>query len=141
MVGALVAAVWVAVGCGGGSRVPWAQDIAAAQTIATDRNTIVMAVFTASDKEICKVFEEVTLSDPAVLERIREFVPVRLDIADSHTQALGGRLQVPAVPAVVFLRPNADVVHRCAGAMKVAEFMRQLDQVDAELKVSPVPIK
>lgn len=136
-----VIALWASTGCGSGSRVPWAQDINTAKAIATDRNTIVMAVFTDSSKEICVTFEEKTLSDPDVLERIKEYVPVRLQYGDPSSDALGARLQVPAVPAVVFIRPNADIVHRCVGAMKVAEFMKQLDKVEAELKESLVPLK
>lgn len=141
ILGSLVAALLGVTGCGGGSRVLWTPDMSAAQAIATDRNTLVMAVFVKSDDELCKVFEEETLSAPAVLARIREYVPVRLDVGDKQAQALGARLQVPAVPAVVFLRPNADVVHRCAGAMKAAEFLKQLDIVDQETKAFPVPLK
>lgn len=137
----VIGALMATAGCGSGSRVPWAQDMNAAKAIATDRNTIVMAVFTDSSKEICVTFEEKTLSDPAVLERIKEYVPVRLQYGDSSSDALGARLQVPAVPAVVFIRPNADIVHRCVGAMKTAEFLKQLDKVEAELKESLVPLK
>ncbi len=99
----------------------WQPDLSSALALSARSGKPVLVVFGAEWCHYCHKQDDETLSDGGVKKTLAEgFVTVRLDF--DKNRAAAEILGVEALPQVVFLAPNADLLGRAAGFHTPAQF-------------------
>lgn len=96
------------------------------------QNDVTVAVFGADWCPWCKKFDSVTLRDPRVVDRLRDFGKVHVD-TDAN-QELAGQHEIQGIPAVVFFDRSGREIGRFAGYVGPDDFLKVLDIVKQAVK-------
>jgi len=94
---------------GGEASIPWRGDVEAALEDARSHNMPAILDAGAEWCAACKELEHRTFTDPRVVEALRRFVCIHVDMTDfdtaqAHLKALG--IEVPSLPWVAFFLPD-----------------------------------
>lgn len=95
-------------------------------------NDITVAVFGADWCPWCKKLDGVTLKDPRVIAKLRNFGKVHVDT--DKNQELAGQHGIQGIPAVVFFDRNGKEIGRFAGYVGPDDFLKVLDVVEKALE-------
>jgi len=121
----LVAGVYVAFSMPRGSAVQWVTDYEAGLQQASQSNRPVLLVFKAHWCGICKKMDADTFSRSKVGQALEEWVPIKIDV-DDHPE-IKASYNISALPTLVILSPQGQIIKRTEGAMPPEEFIRFLE--------------
>jgi protein disulfide-isomerase len=102
-----------------GEAVPWRNDLATARTEANQAGKPVLLYFTADWCGPCQMMKEKTWSDPKVVEAMKGYVPVKIDI-DAKAD-LARRYGVRSIPRVQLLTRDGQPGASMSGFVTSAE--------------------
>ncbi len=100
------------------------------QALLTAGSRLVMVDFCTDWCGWCKKLQSETFTDPAVVERAKQVICVRID--GDKRKDLTGRYNVEGYPTVFFLKSNGQEVHRVVGFRDAGQFLAELDQAFAK---------
>lgn len=111
-------AVWAAMSARGGSgkkpvaAVKWLGDEAEALRVARDKRLPVFVDFAAEWCAACHEMEESVFTDPAFIEAMSGFVPLRIDVTEdsAENERKLRKYGIVSLPTIVFLDPEGRVV-------------------------------
>ena len=114
----------------------WHKDIRIALAEAQKSGKPVLADFSASWCPGCVQLERVTFVDPTVRDRLEDFVPVYVD-TDKYPDVMRS-YGVKALPTLIMLTPNGQVISKNVGFMPPTAFVGKLDSA---LQKVPAPAR
>jgi thioredoxin-related protein len=126
----VAATVLTAAGCGHRDEIWFSGDFTAASSLAKQRNTLVMLVFTAEWCTWCERMDRETFSSDEVRELLADIVAVKLD-AERGGRKLAARYGVDSYPTIVFTDGDGDEVDRILGYLPPTEFVAQATRIRA----------
>lgn len=139
--GLLLAVVGVFMFVGGiqqpaGPQLNWVYDEVEGFEIAKQENKLVMLDFYASWCAACNELDHQTYADPAVSERLADYVNVKLDFTRTSetTKALTEKYEIPGLPVVIFLDADRKVLKRLAGFVNAEDMLGILDEVERSVQ-------
>ncbi|MCA9069441.1 MAG: thioredoxin family protein [Planctomycetaceae bacterium] len=114
----------------------WQSDLQAAHRESLRSNRPVLIVFGAEWCHFCKKLEKESLAHPQIAPYINQsFVPLHLDFDESQRET--EILNVKAIPCVVVLTPQAELVGRLDGfatPQKVAEMLTKSTRLQSQIQ-------
>ena len=115
-----------------GPQLNWVYDEAEGFEIAEQENKLVMLDFYASWCAACNELDHQTYADPAVAERLDDYVNVKLDFTRTSetTKALTEKYQIPGLPVVIFLDADRNVLKRFTGFVNAEKMLGILDEIE-----------
>jgi thiol:disulfide interchange protein len=117
------------------SAVGWQHDLEAAKRQADDDGSLVLVAFVSDDCIACRVMDRDVFSQPEAAEALDGFIPVRLDV-NAHQQ-LARDFGVTAMPTLLVLSPDGELVTANVGAIPMRYFLLFLDQARAAARKQP----
>ena len=130
----LLAAIALSSGCSEEPRIAWGNDIDAALELAKELEKPVMVDFMATWCEPCRAMEDSTFSAPAVIEKSRAFIPVRVDVDEQREVAVayGGNARKYGgigIPNILFLDAGGGRLKHIVGYHGPEQFVSVMDSV------------
>jgi thiol:disulfide interchange protein len=110
-------------------KIPWRTDFAAAESEARQSGKLRLADFTATWCGPCQRMESETWPDSSLEAKVREFVPVKVDI--DRNEAVARQYNVEAIPTIVVLDTEGNVLKRTEGYAAADELLAWLAAVTA----------
>ena len=107
--------------------VPWTFDYEKGLEMAEQTGRPSMVFFTASWCGYCKKMIRGAFSDPAVTRASGRVVPVFVDV--DKRQDLMDAFDIRGVPAVYFLAPDGEILHRLVGERDAKAILTMIQQV------------
>jgi thiol:disulfide interchange protein len=104
--------------------VPWRTDLSAAREESKRDSKPLLLYFTASWCGPCQEMKSVTWSDSAVEMKLRNYVPVKIDI--DANQQLAQQYGIDGIPAFVLFDRAGDVERQTSGFMEPLQFLAWL---------------
>ena len=116
-----------------GPHLDWVYDESEGFEVAKRENKLVMLDFYASWCAACKELDHLTYADPAVAERLADYVNVKLDFTQTSetTKALTEKYQIPGLPVVIFTDANGATLKRFSGFVDAEEMLGILDEIES----------
>jgi thiol:disulfide interchange protein len=108
------------------SAVAWQHDLEAAKRQAAAENSLVLVAFVSDDCIACRVMDRDVFSQPDAAAALDGFIPVRLDV--NARPQLAAEFGVTAMPTLVVLAPDGELVTANVGAIPMRYFLLFLDQ-------------
>lgn len=115
-------------------RINWFTDVDSALQAATRSDRPLMIEFMATWCPSCRAMEDSTLTDGAVIERSRAFVPVRIDV-DKQPE-IANRYRGNArkyggigIPNILFITAQEDTLFRLIGYYPAARLTTVMDSI------------
>jgi thiol:disulfide interchange protein len=105
--------------------VPWRTDVDAAIDSARVAGKPALLYFTATWCGPCQQMKQDTWSDAAVEARLRDYVPVKIDI--DQNGELARRYNTEAVPMFVLVDKDGQTIKRTTGYMTPVQFIAWVD--------------
>lgn len=112
-----------------GERIAWISDENEALAVARGKHLPLIVDFTADWCVACHELDAMVFSDPRVVARLRNFVPLRLDVTvESTAKAKLDRYGAATLPAIVFVNAEGRLMEspRIYGLVSVEEFLETL---------------
>ena len=114
--------------------VNWGNDIDLALNLASISNKIIMIEFMAEWCFPCKKMEKETFSNERVIEKLNEFILVKIDINEQQNiaKAYNGNARKYGgigVPNILFLDKEKNIVHRIVGFHNANQLITVMDSV------------
>lgn len=113
-----------AVAEGGVTGIAWEESLDSAMARAAAESRPVLVYLTMPNCSICRHLEATTLSDPAVRQRLRDLVCVRLDV--TVDREIAARLGAEGTPTIVMLGSDGRMQNRITGYLAPYEFLAAL---------------
>ena len=104
--------------------IAWEESLDSAMARAAAESRPVLVYFTMPNCSICRHLEATTLSDPAVRQRLRDLVCVRIDV--TVEREIAARLGVEGTPTIVMLASDGRMQNRVTGYLAPHEFLSAL---------------
>ena len=105
-------------------------DLEAAQTIAAERDTVVMIEFYTDWCNWCRRLEADTFSVPAVRDQLEKIVPLKLN-AEKNGAELARRFGVDSYPTMIFLDPEGHEMDRILGYLPPDKFLARVERIQS----------
>ena len=114
--------------------VNWGNDIDLALNLASISNKIIMIEFMAEWCPPCKKMEKETFSNESVIEKLNEFILVKIDIDEQQNiaKAYNGNARKYGgigIPNILFLDKEKNIVHRIVGFHNANQLITVMDSV------------
>lgn len=106
--------------------VPWEENFLVASRRAASENRPILLFASMPNCGPCRMLENVTLTSPAVRQRLREFVCVKTDITEDRRTAMA--LGVDVTPTLVVLSSDGEERGRFSGFLQPPEFLDALSK-------------
>lgn len=112
--------------------IPWTRSEAEGLARAREEGRPALVDFTAEWCAVCQEIEHEVYTDPRVVARMKDFVPILVDgtnDTDPQFVTLKAKYVVPALPKVVFIDASGEVLEELAVTELVTadEFLRRMD--------------
>jgi thiol:disulfide interchange protein len=104
--------------------VPWRTDLSAAREESKRDSKPLLLYFTASWCGPCQEMKSATWSDSGVEAKLRNYVPVKIDI--DANQPLAQQYGIDGIPAFVLLNRQGNVERQTSGLMYPVQFLNWL---------------
>ncbi|MEN4006537.1 MAG: thioredoxin family protein [Methanobacteriaceae archaeon] len=107
------------------SGINWYRDLNSAFEEAKETNKTVFVYFYTTWCTACRVFDENTLSDPEVQDKLgKDYISVKIDL-DKNPQ-LASDYKIYSIPTLIFLNPDGSEIKRYMGYIDSESFLSQL---------------
>ncbi|MBN1780387.1 thioredoxin family protein [bacterium] len=114
--------------------IPWIAQIDSALDLANAQNKPLMIDFKAEWCPPCRMMEDSTFHDPAVVEKAALFVPVRIDVDEQgdvadHYNANAGKYGGVGIPNILFLDGQENRIAHYIGFQSAGRLSAVMDSV------------
>ena len=119
-----------------GPQLNWVYDETEGFEIAQQENKLVMLDFYASWCAACNELDHQTYADPAVADRLADYVNVKLDFTRTSemTKALTKKYEIPGLPVIIFLDADRNVLKRLSGFVNAEDMLGILDEIESSVQ-------
>ncbi len=107
--------------------IAWTEDYEAAVQRAATTNSILLLHFYGDSCPPCKLLDKKTFHDPALVSKMNELVPVKIN-ADRHRD-LAQKFQVTRWPTDIYLFPNGDEIYRGVSNADPSVYCKTIERV------------
>ncbi len=130
----LIAAATISAGCGEDREIEWGNDVDAALAAAKELRKPVMIDFMATWCPPCHAMEDSTFCVPAVIEKSRAFVTVRIDVDEQREVAVAWNGNARkyggvGIPNILFLGPDGGRLKHVVGYHGPEQLVSVMDTV------------
>lgn len=112
--------------------VNWLQSFEDGLKIAKEEGKFVLIDFYASWCTVCKELDLKTFSNERVIESLKDFVPVRIDVSDGNREELR-KFNVYGLPTVIFLDSSGNEMGRFSGFKNPQDFLNEIQKVKSRI--------
>ncbi len=116
------------------SKVAWAGSLVEAAQTSRAENRLIMMKFYADWCGPCKDFDRNTLTDPQVLDALRDFVPFKIDADSPEGQKLSKDYGVSGLPTIIFTNSGGIEVLRIVGGYPPPLFLEALEKAKQKFR-------
>ncbi len=109
-------------------------DEPAALETAKQENKLVMLDFYATWCAACNELDHKTFSDQAVVDKLKNYVTVKLDFSVKSDEALTEKYKILGLPVVIFMDANGKIYKRVEGFVNAEDMLKIINEVEAEAK-------
>ncbi len=113
-------------------------DEPAALEVAKQENKLVMLDFYATWCAACNELDHKTFSDQTVIDKLENYVTVKLDFSTKSDKELTEKYKILGLPVVIFMDSNGKIYKRLEGFVKAEEMLKIIDEVEAEAKSAKI---
>jgi thioredoxin-like negative regulator of GroEL len=115
----------------------WQQNYMSAVAQARREGKPLLADFSTSWCPNCRMLEKRTFTDPAVTERLKDFVKVYVD-GDANPDMVS-RFNIQGYPTIVAISPKGEIVNTQVGYVEPGQFAYQLDAIKSRVQAQAMP--
>lgn len=108
----------------------------AALDTAKQQDKLVMLDFYASWCAACNELDHKTFSDQEVINRLQNYVTVKLDFSTKSDEVLTEKYKIVGLPVVIFMDAESNVYERIEGFVEPEEMLKLIDRVEAKAKAN-----
>ncbi len=101
---------------------------------AKQEDKLVMLDFYASWCAACNELDHKTFSDQAVVDRLDNFITVKLDFSVKSDEILTEKYKILGLPVVIFLDGDGNIYKRLEGFVNAEDMLKIIDEVEAKAK-------
>lgn len=112
------------------SEIEWLTDYEVALQEAKTEDKLVVIDFFATWCGPCKTMEKTTFADKRVRNRMKDFVPLKIDV-DRQTK-IAQQYGIQAMPTTAVVKPSGEPVAGAMGLLQVDAFLSLLAQAEAK---------
>ncbi|MCH7732293.1 MAG: thioredoxin family protein [Candidatus Marinimicrobia bacterium] len=96
---------------------------------AKEQNKIVLAKFHADWCHWCNKMDNTTFSDPDIVDKLQEFIPIKIDIEEGVGLKLAQDAGVSGLPTIVFFDGDGEVIGKYVGYQSPKEMKKIIKKV------------
>ncbi len=112
--------------------VVWAENMAAAQEIASDSDKEMMLFFTGKWCSPCQIMKREVFADEEVMKVINsQVVPVIIDVDNPNAAEIVKRYNAGMTPITIFTNHQGEVIDYATGKIDKTQFLEMLENLDA----------
>ena len=109
-------------------------DEPAALETAKQENKLVMLDFYATWCAACNELDHNTFSDQAVVDKLENYVTVKLDFSAKSDKVLTEKYKILGLPVVIFMDSDGKIYKRLEGFVNAEDMLKIIDTVETESK-------
>lgn len=113
-----------------GPHVNWVYDEATALETAAQENKLVMLDFYATWCGACNELDHKTFSDQRVVDRLEDYVTVKLDFSAKSDKTLTEKYGIRGLPVVIFMDGDGNIYERIEKFVKPEKMLEIIDSVE-----------
>lgn len=112
----------------------WVKDEPLALETASQENKLVMLDFYATWCGACNELDNHTFSDQRVVDRLEDFVTVKLDFSVKSDKTLTDKYSIRGLPVVIFMDAQGKIYERIEKFVKPEKMLKIIDEVESKAK-------
>ena len=101
---------------------------------AKQEDKLVMLDFYATWCAACNELDHKTFSDQAVIDKLENFITVKLDFSVKSDEVLTEKYKILGLPVVIFLDGDGNIYKRLEGFVNAEDMLKIIDEVEAKAK-------
>lgn len=101
---------------------------------AKQEGKLVMLDFYASWCAACNELDHKTFSDQAVVDKLENFITVKLDFSVKSDEVLTEKYNILGLPVVIFLDGDGNIYKRLEGFVNAEDMLKIIDEVESKAK-------
>ncbi len=101
---------------------------------AKQEDKLVMLDFYASWCAACNELDHKTFSDQAVVDKLENFITVKLDFSVKSDEVLTEKYNILGLPVVIFLDGDGNIYKRLEGFVNAEDMLKIIDEVESKAK-------
>ncbi len=101
---------------------------------AKQEDKLVMLDFYASWCAACNELDHKTFSDQAVVDKLENFITVKLDFSVKSDEILTEKYKILGLPVVIFLDGDGNIYKRLEGFVNAEDMLKIIDEVESKAK-------
>jgi thiol:disulfide interchange protein DsbD len=117
-----------------GAHLNWVYDEPTALETAKQENKLVMLDFYATWCSACNELDHKTFSDQTVVDKLENYITVKLDFSAQSDKALTEKYQIRGLPVVIFMDAQENIFQRIEKFVDAEEMLKIIENVEAEVK-------
>ena len=114
----------------------WVYDEPAALEAAKQENKLVMLDFYATWCGACNELDHKTFSEQAVVDKLKDYITVKLDFSLESDEILKEKYQIRGLPVVIFMDGQENIFKRIEKFVDAEEMLEIIENVETEAKSS-----
>ena len=114
----------------------WVHDEPAALEVAQKENKLVMLDFYATWCGACNELDHKTFSDQTVVDKLENYITVKLDFSAESDKVLTEKYQIRGLPVVIFMDAQGNIFKRIDKFVDAEEMLEIIENVETEAKSS-----
>ncbi len=117
-----------------GPHLNWVYDESAALQIAEQEDKLVMLDFYATWCGACNELDHKTFSNQDVIDKLENYVTVKLDFSVKSDKVLSEKYQIRGLPVVIFMDSQRNILERIEKFVDAEEMLKIIENVEPKAK-------